>query len=699
MVQPPRTGHERQHVMNGGNIGAGGRVSTHMRRLLPALALLLLSLPAAADAQPADTSFRAFYDSLALLNEARLKAVADGRDGVRAGFAALELNTRTNNQAYAFRAAREFAEVLKKQRQPWAHFGLARALVRSPRAISLVHAMGVANEGEDRKQAVILEVHTQLQLALAIDPDLSEAREMLGDFASLPTKYSASDAAYTEGSAYFAALQSADEPELAKLIDDIRLIATSQELLTVTQGDFEKRRAAMQLFWKKRSVRDGVSPEARVIEHYRRLHYARKHYGPPVPYYTVYGRKRVGLEAEMDDRGLIYVRFGPPHNLDHVSEEIESEFEQKRRGSQVWAYLQPDGRYHVYLFNGGRMVVDPLGEMNRSGRGPGAIAENQRLLSVLQKYDGRYHFIAMRQSNRRLDQVMARANPGYAATAALKAEQAREDDSRQYERIVEKNRKMMWLAFEMDAARPRFPNLLTLFHDFATFRGRRGCTDVVYSVAASAPSYKLMLAVADTFTWDAQTIDTIVNGDVRAGEYLRATGVFCSTPDFNSYVRLTATADSTTGVTAGGELQIPDYSGTELMMSDILVASAEPGPFVRGDAHLSLVPPRQFREGDSFRVFYELYNLPAGRQYRTEIRLTTTEANFFSRLFKGRTTTTVTFEGNAEGRDVVQELRTLVPQVEAGEAELRVRVTDLQTGATAEKKKTIWITPAAAPKN
>ena len=78
---------------------------------------------------------------------------------------------------------------------------------------------------------------------------------------------------------------------------------------------------------------------------------------------------------------------------------------------------------------------------------------------------------------------------------------------------------------------------------------------------------------------------------------------------------------------------------------------------------------------------------------RTEIRLTTTESNFFARLFKGRTTTTVTFEGNAEGRDVVQELRTIVPQIEAGEAELRVRVTDLQTGETAEKKKVIWILP------
>ena len=660
-----------------------------MRRLLPALALLLLFAPVAA-AQPADTSFRAFYDSLAHFNDARLKSIAESRHQIRAAFAALELNTRTSNQAHVFRAARILSAVVRKQdNQPWAHYGLAQALLRTPRSINILRAMGAANEGDDRDRLVLVEIHTQLQLALALDPQLSEARAMLADFADVPSGYVAPDPAYTEGGAYFTALRAADEQALAKLIDDIAVIATAQEMLSLTQGDFEKRRTALELFWKKRSVRDGVSPEARVIEHYGRVHHARRHYGPPVPFYNVFGKQRTGLEAELDDRGLIYVRFGPPHNLDHIGDE-QTEVERRKKGSQVWAYLQPDGRYHVYMFNGGRLIVDPLKEFED---GPAGLAKNEKLLSVLRKYDARYHFIAMRQGNVRLHQFMVRANPEYAATAAVKAQESQYDAEQQNERIVERNRRMMWQAFDMDVARPRFPQPLTLYHDFATFRGRPGCTDVVYTVAAPAARYQLTLAVADTFTWDAQSVDTTVTGDIAGDEYLRASGVFCSTPDFNSYVRLTATVDSATGTTAGGELIIPDYSGSGLMMSDILVAGAEPGPFVRGSAQLSLVPPRQFREGEAFRVFYELYNLPAGRQYRTEIRLTTTESNFFARLFKGRTTTTVTFEGNAEGRDVVQELRTIVPQIEAGEAELRVRVTDLQTGETAEKKKVIWILP------
>ena len=58
------------------------------------------------------------------------------------------------------------------------------------------------------------------------------------------------------------------------------------------------------------------------------------------------------------------------------------------------------------------------------------------------------------------------------------------------------------------------PQPMTFFHDFATFRGR-GCTDVVYSVAAPAARYQLTLAIADTFTWDAQSIDTVMQLTTR----------------------------------------------------------------------------------------------------------------------------------------------------------------------------------------
>jgi GWxTD domain-containing protein len=668
-----------------------------MRRFLPAFVCLLL-LPAAAAAQPADTTFRAFYETLSTLPDSSLKAAAVGNDPLHAAFASLELHKRTSNVAHASRAVRLLGGVLKKtHEQPWAHLGLALGLLRTPKSINILRSYGIHQEASGA-EPVKAAIHSHLQLALKYDPTLHEARELLADFAGDPYTAIAEIADYESGGQYFSALDRADEAAFDNLVRDVALVASSQEILTMTQGDFEKRKNALRLFWKKRGVRDGITGEARILEHYRRIEYARENYGRPVPYYTVFGKKRVGLETEMDDRGLIYVRYGAPHNVDLVADEV-AENRKRKAGAEVWAYRQPDGRHHVYIFINGKMEADPL-RFVANGGGLNAAIESSKMMDVLQRYDARYHFIAMRQENVRLAQFMARANPGpeSRAYAARIANSAAEDAAKQNDRIAEKNRRMLFAAFDMDAARPRFPRQLTLFHDFATFRGANNrCTDVVFSVAAPAASYNLTLAVADTFTWEAQSIDTTVVGNVARGEFLRTTGIFCMTPDYNAYVRLTATADSATGVTAGGDLQIPDYSESGLKISSMLFAKTEDGPFIRGNARLSLVPPNQFREDEAFRIFYELYNLPAGRPYRTEITVTTTDGNYVSRLFKGKTSTRVTFEGVAEGRDVVQELRTLIPQIEPGEAEVVVKVTDLTTNESAQTKKTIWILPTPEP--
>ena len=647
--------------------------------LLSIITIAVLGTPAIAGAQTPDTSFRAYFTSLPSRPEEELKTEIEGEDKLQAGFASLELHRRTKNQAHASRAARLFGDIIRKnEKQTWARFGLANALIRMPRTINIVRAMGVTREREARHAA-----ETQLEKALALDPNFAEAAALRATIRK-PEEAVSTAPTYTNGSLYFDELARADDKTLETLVRDVAIIASQQELISVSDGNREKRIAAMQLFWKKRAVRDGVSPNERVVEHYRRLNVARARYGHGIPGHTVHGKKRVGWEARLDDRGLIFVRFGEPHNREFAGGEL-ARTEEDESGLEIWAYQQPDGRYHVYYFINGSMEGDPLRVFG---------AGNEAVLDALRKYDARYAFIAARVTEQGVQDQMTRVSvdPARGTNAMRIRASIAEDIVRQNARIVEKNRLMLFTAFTMDAAPPRFLKPLTLFHDFATFRGQ-GCTDVVYSVAAPVPTYRLTVAVADTFTWEAATIDSVVVGAVQSGDYLRSTGVFCTRPDYNSYVRISATADSTTGVTAGGELTIPDYSGRGLMMSDMLFASTQPGPFVRGSARLSLVPPRQFREGDAFRVFYELYNLPPGRNYRTEITLTTTESNFFARLFKGKTRTTVTFEGTAEGASAVQELRTLIPQIEAGEAEVSVKVTDLVSGETAERKKKMWIIP------
>ena len=627
-------------------------------------------------AQSTDISFRSYYTSLQERTVSELQAFANTDDELQAAFASLELHRRTRNQAHASRAARLLVQVIKKdENHAWARFGLATALVRMPRAISIVRS--IRNADTDPAS----EAELQLRKALKIDPAFAEANELLATLVG-PQRSELVEVEFTDAASYFETLATADEVTLQRLVRDVAIITSSQELMTLTQGTADKRRAVLQMFWKKRSVRDGVSQEARVTEHYRRIQYALENFGRFIPATTVWGKKREGWERDLEDRGLIYVRFGAPYERNGVLIAETLGGDPWQGNLDIWAYINPDGRYRTYYFIKGRLESDPL-------RGTLGVADTRTLLGLLSKYDQRYAFIAARLQTSQLYDFMRKAG----TNSDPRQEALAQDVGEQRRRITEKNHAVLFAAMDMDAAAPLFMRPLTLFTDFATFRGRAGCTDVVYSVSAPAPAYRLNVAIADTFAWDFKAIDTLVTAPAERGEHVRATGVMCATPDYNSYVRVTASSDSTTGVTAGGELRIPDYSGRTLMISDMLFASTEPGPFIRGNAHLALVPPRQFREGEGFRVFYELYNLPAGRPYRTEITFTTKESNIFARLFKGKTTTTVTFEGISEGGDVVQELRTLVPQIEADEAEVQITVRDLTSGEAVQTRKKIWIIP------
>lgn len=650
----------------------------------------------------------------------------------RRGFAALEMHERSRDPVDAAAAARAFSLSLKSDRDDvWAHYGLALTLYRARKTMSVVRTAGVA-DGEAAKVTVRL-----LERALDIEPDFVLAAELLEQAAERAKDRAAQgralqvlerngrihpesletvpegalgllqsarhhyekreDAAGTE--LYFAGVASWDENAAAAYIADALLIADDQENIALTDGTLEKRAATLAGFWKKRSVRDGVTVAARIGEHYRRVNYARSRFRLASSRHAtrdLMGRKKVGLAAEMDDRGPVYIRYGPP------TEPKAWNVERLETGLLTWAYLNPNGRYTAFHFTAHdgelrrnyRLVTDLLRDMGRWSPSASAVEDRGAELMELAKYEPRYAFIAARLMTVRNMNRVPRDSP-FRRTDRLIAEQSMDDLVRLNERITLDNFSVLAEAHQGDRAQPVYQRPLVAFHDFATFRGN-GCTDFVYSVAAAAPSYRLNVAVADTFTWDAQDIDAVVAKEIAPGEYLRATGVFCMQPDYNAFVRLTVSTDSLTGVIAGGSVTIPDYATrSAVLMSDLLFAAPDDGSFIRGNARLALVPPRQFRQNEAFRIFYELYNMPRANPYKTEITFETVRGNVFAKLFKGRSKTTVSFEDATVTGDVVQELRTLIPEVESGEVRVTVKVTDLVTRQTAAKSETIWIIPSA----
>lgn len=121
------------------------------------------------------------------------------------------------------------------------------------------------------------------------------------------------------------------------------------------------REAWLREFWAEREQRDLRNPGTRLLEHYRRLAYARARF--PLP-----DRKRQYLpgaalrleNAEVDDRGLIYIRHGPPvqvarggqdgpvSGVDNQPSFLEG-VTTAVPPNETWRYDDPDGdRYYTF---------------------------------------------------------------------------------------------------------------------------------------------------------------------------------------------------------------------------------------------------------------------------------------------------------------------------------------------------------------
>lgn len=179
---------------------------------------------------------------------------------------------------------------------------------------------------------------------------------------------------------------------------------------------------------------------------------------------------------------------------------------------------------------------------------------------------------------------------------------------------------------------------LPFFYDLYTFRGPRGSTTIVASFAvpagelrrehiADAVRYRfdVSLVLADTGRRSVSRTDDSVFVRVSrplAGEHLLFTHIEVQAPPSRSTVQRVIMTDAATpgvGQLYGSAFPIPDYRGSQLMLSDI--ALGQPGASAgwrRGDVILALLPTSQFPTS-AFDVYYEIYNLPRGARYATEI--------------------------------------------------------------------------------
>lgn len=247
---------------------------------------------------------------------------------------------------------------------------------------------------------------------------------------------------------------------------------------------------------------------------------------------------------------------------------------------------------------------------------------------------------------------------------------------------------------------------LPFFYDLYTFRGETGVTTVVAAFAVKIGELKrenedrqiryrfdVTLVLADTALGSvSRTDDSVFVAMARplAGEHLLHTYVELQAPPSNSTVQRVILTDATTpgiGQLYDSPFPIPDYSGDELMLSDIALGQpdARTGWDRRG-VTLGLLPTSQFPEG-SFDVYYEVYNLPFGNPYTTRISVESVRESGERVGADDAVSTRFSGESAAGADGLLQELRRVEATLAEGRYRLTVTVTDEETGRSATRSR------------
>lgn len=242
---------------------------------------------------------------------------------------------------------------------------------------------------------------------------------------------------------------------------------------------------------------------------------------------------------------------------------------------------------------------------------------------------------------------------------------------------------------------------LPFFYDLYTFRGDGGATRVIASFAVPVERlrqedeggevryrFDVTLVLSDTASHSVSRSDDSVYVSVPrplAGGHLLHTHVELDAPPSATTIQRVLMFDATTpgvGQLYGAPFTIPDYRGGELMLSDIALGlpGAERG-WTRGEVTLALLPTSQFPQS-SFDVYYEVYNLPAGHPYTTDISVERMDGDDEDAR---PVHTRFTDESAAGPDDSVAELRRVEASLDEGRYLLTVTVTDQSTGEVATR--------------
>ena len=500
---------------------------------------------------------------------------------------------------------------------------------------------------------------------------------------------------------YLQALERMTRASRSRFMADVRPLLTPVELDWWRSADLETLRPWIRNYWEHRSAMAGVRIEDRLAEHMRRVAVASRLYAPPGTGSGAAGYADVLQSPELnmlpfDDRGLVYVRRGPPLHEVHVATvDLFSELP-----SLAWLYGNVEGPVDVFHFarggwggSGYRLVIaspcDPTYEGGRSGT-LSPVSDGWVMDGVSVSTDPEPPAVFCSGGDWRTQRANARLNAIELRRQALRA-----------------------LAIE--SPREPFARPLPAYFEHYMFRGPNNTTQVVTPVVVPVESgvtqpVELLVTFADngggvvrrqatSSTAQAQVGRSIESGGEAWGvAYAQTTVVPADDAAYRVVVR--DPTDPARGSMWGGSVAVRSFTGYGAKVSDLVVAGPGPATWVRDETRLFLLPRQSFEPGATARVFYEVYDLAPGSTYSTELTLRPMEENLGQRVWRsisGTPEVSIRFDSQvpADAGSTLQELRSVgLPEAE-GRYTLTVRIT-AQRGQVAESTREVVISRDAA---
>lgn len=264
-----------------------------------------------------------------------------------------------------------------------------------------------------------------------------------------------------------------------------------------------------------------------------------------------------------------------------------------------------------------------------------------------------------------------------------------------------------------DRFRPHYDQPLPVNLEVYAFRGVAGA-DIIAGV--SVPRAPLVPVAAAGGVVHLHTAVAFVDSVARRSTRTEQPARFVLPPEAASHALLTVPSTTTltgrvdvrvtvadTARRAGSVIalvhEVPDFS-RGLVLSDLVIAPDEDVARTRrGDIALPIAAGRQYRTGETFRLFYEVYGLEEGARYRTRIVLAPQRSRLWNALQRvtGSEPDVIAlqFEERAPAPHEVfgvQQLRNITTSsLGPGTYRLRIEVTDVENGRTTVRERLLDI--------